>query len=217
MPILHLSISQLEIEIEYYGLLEVIYGPAGEHFSASELLDTAARGMLVGWLAEPEHAMDAASNDSKLPDSDTVSGGKASWSIVFRGSVDGFSASTFHSKCDQFPCSVSVIRTNTGRVFGGFAAGSWGEEMPPVIVARRVSCFRSIESKSTSALTANMRYTAAEIICAPGEVAILCTFQITVMPILPHTQSSRAPQIHIIKFLLVMMVRIYSLKPAILQ
>jgi len=44
--------------------------------------------------------------------------------LLFRGSRDGFAASTFHEKCDNAGPTVTIIEAGGG-VFGGFTTQSW--------------------------------------------------------------------------------------------
>eukprot|EP01083_Nonionella_stella_P295544 1004441_1 len=50
---------------------------------------------------------------------------KRRWKLLYRGSTDGFRASTFHDKCDGKAKTVSIIRTDTDNVFGGYASVPW--------------------------------------------------------------------------------------------
>jgi hypothetical protein len=45
--------------------------------------------------------------------------------LIYRASRDGFSASSFHSKCDGISNTVTIIKTTSNSVFGGFASESW--------------------------------------------------------------------------------------------
>jgi hypothetical protein len=47
------------------------------------------------------------------------------WTLLYRGSRDGFAASNFHSKCDRRSNTVTVIETTKGYVFGGFTPIAW--------------------------------------------------------------------------------------------
>ena len=41
-------------------------------------------------------------------------------SLQYRGTVDGFSAGSYHQRCDEKANMVTIIRSDSGRVFGGF-------------------------------------------------------------------------------------------------
>eukprot|EP01084_Bolivina_argentea_P313411 542754_1 len=47
------------------------------------------------------------------------------WSLLYRGSRDGFTANVFHNKCDGKAKTLSIIRTDSNNVFGGFASVPW--------------------------------------------------------------------------------------------
>ena len=45
--------------------------------------------------------------------------------LLYKATRDGFQASAFHSRCDNIPNTVTVIRNNMNYVFGGFTAAKW--------------------------------------------------------------------------------------------
>jgi hypothetical protein len=47
------------------------------------------------------------------------------WTLLYRGSRDGFRGSNFHSKCDGQLNAVTVILTTKGFIFGGFTPIGW--------------------------------------------------------------------------------------------
>jgi hypothetical protein len=47
------------------------------------------------------------------------------WTLLYRGSRDGFGCSDFHSKCDGHSNTVTVILTTKGFIFGGFTPIAW--------------------------------------------------------------------------------------------
>jgi len=48
------------------------------------------------------------------------------YQLLWRGSKDGYEASTFHSKCNGKGPTVTVILSNNDRIFGGYTSVSWG-------------------------------------------------------------------------------------------
>jgi hypothetical protein len=50
---------------------------------------------------------------------------KMKWKLLYRGSRDGFQASSFHSRCDNSANTVTIIKTTTGCIFGGFTPTPW--------------------------------------------------------------------------------------------
>ena len=47
--------------------------------------------------------------------------------LLYRGSEDGKSSAAFHEKCDGISNTISIIRSNTGYKFGGYAVNKWTE------------------------------------------------------------------------------------------
>jgi len=46
--------------------------------------------------------------------------------LLWKGSTDGFKAATFHSKCNNQGPTLTIIKSEHDRVFGGFTSVSWG-------------------------------------------------------------------------------------------
>jgi hypothetical protein len=49
----------------------------------------------------------------------------SAWTLLYRGSRDGFAASNFHGKCDGHSNTISLIETTNGYIFGGFTPVAW--------------------------------------------------------------------------------------------
>jgi hypothetical protein len=47
------------------------------------------------------------------------------FSLLYRGSRDGITNDAFHSKCDNKGCTLTVIETTCGIVFGGYSNTAW--------------------------------------------------------------------------------------------
>ena len=47
--------------------------------------------------------------------------------LIYRGSVDGKSSSSFHQKCDGIGNTISIIKSNTNYIFGGYSTNKWTE------------------------------------------------------------------------------------------
>jgi hypothetical protein len=45
--------------------------------------------------------------------------------LIYRASRDGFQASSFYSKCDNISNTVTIIKTTSNSVFGGFTSALW--------------------------------------------------------------------------------------------
>ena len=59
----------------------------------------------------------------------------SAWKRCWRASVDGWAASTFHSRCDGKGPTVTIIRVKGKYIFGGYTSLSWGK----FTVAKRYS------------------------------------------------------------------------------
>ena len=45
--------------------------------------------------------------------------------LLYRATKDGGSSLIFHQKCDDISPTLTVIKTNTGKIFGGYTTQSW--------------------------------------------------------------------------------------------
>jgi hypothetical protein len=45
--------------------------------------------------------------------------------LLYRATIDGFEASSFHGKCDGKENTVTIIKTDSNYVFGGYTAAKW--------------------------------------------------------------------------------------------
>ena len=52
--------------------------------------------------------------------------------LLYRASIDGFSAQAFHVKCDYKANTITIIKNNFNYVFGGYASQSWKSTGPYV-------------------------------------------------------------------------------------
>lgn len=50
------------------------------------------------------------------------------WKLIYQGSVDGFSANSFHSKCDQKRNTLVIIKANNSSIFGGYTQEAWSSD-----------------------------------------------------------------------------------------
>ena len=53
-------------------------------------------------------------------------GGKVKYDLLWKGSRDGFGASTFHTKCNGKGATLTVIMSEHQKLFGGYTSESWG-------------------------------------------------------------------------------------------
>lgn len=47
------------------------------------------------------------------------------WKLLYRATDDGFSSRNFHEKCDGIPNTLTVIKSSSGNIFGGFTEKAW--------------------------------------------------------------------------------------------
>lgn len=47
------------------------------------------------------------------------------WKLEYRASRDGFKAADFHSKCDGISNTLTVVKSLSNNVFGGYAEKEW--------------------------------------------------------------------------------------------
>lgn len=50
--------------------------------------------------------------------------------LIYKATVDGFSAKDFHSKCDFQGATLVIIKNNYGFIFGGFTSIPWSSPVP---------------------------------------------------------------------------------------
>ena len=81
--------------------------------------------------------------------------------LLYRGSRDGFTAATFHSKCDGKSNTVCVIEDSDGNVFGGFADRPWHcsfKKNTRYFVRSTSSCLFSLRLASVEGRTEAARF-----------------------------------------------------------
>lgn len=47
------------------------------------------------------------------------------WTLLYRASENGFRAIDFHSKCDNIANTLTLIKTTSGNIFGGYTFSKW--------------------------------------------------------------------------------------------
>ena len=51
---------------------------------------------------------------------------KDKWTLLYRGSRDGFNANDFHTECDGHKNTLTILKAHeTSYIFGGFASSDW--------------------------------------------------------------------------------------------
>lgn len=51
------------------------------------------------------------------------------FTLVYRGSENGFSSAAFHKFTDGLPNTVTILKTKKGVVFGGYTPCAWEKEV----------------------------------------------------------------------------------------
>ncbi|TNV76944.1 hypothetical protein FGO68_gene8003 [Halteria grandinella] len=57
--------------------------------------------------------------------------------LLMRGSRDGFRADAFHALCDGKGPTLSVVKSESGSIFGGYTTVSWGIASDPIENAKK--------------------------------------------------------------------------------
>ena len=52
--------------------------------------------------------------------------GKVRFELLWKGTRDGFGASVFHTKCNNKGPTLTIIKSNNDKIFGGYTSQSWG-------------------------------------------------------------------------------------------
>lgn len=52
-------------------------------------------------------------------------GSKTKLSLLYRGSRDGFKRGDFHSRCDNKPKTLTIVKSASGCIFGGYTEAEW--------------------------------------------------------------------------------------------
>ena len=47
------------------------------------------------------------------------------WKLIYKGSIDGFSPTNFHSRCDLIEKTITIIESRSGQIFGGYTDKAW--------------------------------------------------------------------------------------------
>ena len=47
------------------------------------------------------------------------------WSLLYQGSRDGFRCFDFHSRCDRKPNTLTIVKSSSGNIFGGYTVVPW--------------------------------------------------------------------------------------------
>ena len=60
-----------------------------------------------------------------LQDKEILKGKKVKYKLLYKSSINGENSKDFHKLCDNFPQTLTVIKTINGKVFGGYTEQTW--------------------------------------------------------------------------------------------
>jgi len=86
------------------------------------------------------------------------------WNLIYRATQDGFEADNFHSKCDDKPNTLVIVKSENGNVFGGYTEQSWSHCEQGVKEDLNAFVFSFINSK----------YTPLKMKCIDTRAAVWC-------------------------------------------
>jgi hypothetical protein len=90
------------------------------------------------------------------------------WKLIYRGSVDGFGAADFHRKCDGVANTLTVIKSSSGNIFGGYTNAAWDTSNS----WKGDSGAFIFSFKDKMYLRLNVRRTGFSIYCTPSVLAL---------------------------------------------
>jgi len=94
--------KKLNKEFSFYRLPLPIYK---QIFNDSVILDNNTKHLLINWLEESQLFFNCY--------------------LLYRGTRDGFESSVFHQKCDNKGSTITIIKTTSNYIFGGYTSVSW--------------------------------------------------------------------------------------------
>ena len=87
------------------------------------------------------------------------------WQLLYRATRDGFSGEDFHSNCDGFTNTLTIIKSTNGNIFGGFAEKAWNSSGYIGYVVDPKAYIFSLVNKENNPFRAQ---------CSRGQSAIYC-------------------------------------------
>jgi len=106
MPQSDSQIKLLKNDLVYLGLWDYFkldMAPSGGRFQGNTLLGSDEVSQILKW----------------------ISGNKKPWKIIYKATVDGFTASSFRTKCSMKGPTITVIKSTNGNIFGGYTPLNW--------------------------------------------------------------------------------------------
>ena len=103
---------ELLTEAEFYQVQGIIDELKAYPFQDSSILFSEQRQTLTKWLKKK------------------LTSASCTYTLIYRGSRDGWGASNFHSRCDRKGPTVTVVRSSNGYIFGGYTEQHWEGKFP---------------------------------------------------------------------------------------
>ena len=104
------ALAEFKEEADFYQIQGILDELDDTRLKSEILTDEEHRSILVSW----------------LPPKGEI-GRRRRYRLLFRASRDGFSAATFHSKCDDKGPTITIVQSGDNK-FGGFTDSSWGSK-----------------------------------------------------------------------------------------
>ena len=86
------------------------------------------------------------------------------WDLLYRGSLHGFKAEDFHSKCDGAAKTLTIVKSNNSNIFGGYTEAQW--DMSGATKLDPNSFIFSLENKEKTPLKINVKKNNIAIFCS---------------------------------------------------
>jgi hypothetical protein len=102
---------------------------------------------------------------------------KDSWSLLYRGTRDGFSANNFHSKCDGHSSTLMILKARrSSYIFGGFTSQAWQSTTPSCVKADPNAFLFSLTNKDNTPCLMRTSNVDQSIVCNPSYGAVFGPF-----------------------------------------
>ena len=100
-----------------------------------------------------------------------------SWSLLYRGTRDGFSANSFHLKCDGHLATLTILKASgTSYIFGGFTSQAWQSPTPARVKADPSAFLFSLTNKDNTPCLMRTSNVDQSIVCNPSYGAVFGPF-----------------------------------------
>ena len=99
---------ELLLEAKYYNVSAIVrfFGPFRDSAILPHNSSLRYENVMMSWLREARVS-------------------PVDWKLIYRGTRDGFAASTFHSLCDDKGPTITLIKSVGDCIFGGYSDVSW--------------------------------------------------------------------------------------------